>query len=354
MTDIVVRADVLGDVGTLIQTVLPDAPPPCIEVITDDRVGPLYRDAVIEGLTRAGFGSHTCSVPAGESSKSLSVLESVYGAFAECDLSRDSLVLALGGGVVSDLSGFAAATWMRGVRFAICPTTLEADIDASIGGKTAINIPGGKNLVGAFHQPIFVAIDPLCLQTLGARDVRAGLAESIKHALLSSADFFDWHEAHVQQILELAPAVLTDLIRRNIEIKGDLVTRDPKEQVDVRVMLNLGHTIGHAIEECCGYAMRHGECVSLGLVAACRLSHAMGMVEQAVVGRVEGLLLRFGLPIVLAEPIDVERILATMRKDKKVQRQARRFVLLEGIGSPVIRNDVPEAAVREAYESLLP
>ncbi len=352
-TQVVVRTNVLRDVGTLIREALADAVPPLVVVFTDDRVGPLYNDTVRDALNRAGLASISHQVPAGEVSKNLAVAEDIYRTLADREVSRDAVILALGGGVVSDLAGFVAATWMRGVRFVICPTTLEADLDASVGGKTAINIPGGKNLVGAFHQPVLVAVDPTCLKTLDMRDVRAGLAESVKHALIASPDFLDWHEDNVERIIALDQAVLTELIRRNLEIKGDVVTRDAKEQADVRVMLNLGHTIGHAIEECCGYAMRHGECVSLGLLAACRLSHSMGLLAGPVVSRVEGLLKRFGLPTMLADPIDTGRILATIRKDKKVQQRESRFVLLEDVGRPIIRGNVGEPAIRQAYESLL-
>ena len=353
ITHVAVRPNLLEQVGSLIRTVLADAPPPLVVVVTDDRVGRLYGEAVLESLSLARLASHEYRLEAGEASKNLDVVGDVYRTLTDREVSRDAVVLALGGGVVSDLAGFVAATWMRGVRFIVCPTTLEADIDASVGGKTAINIPGGKNLVGAFHQPVLVAVDPGCLRSLDARDVRAGMAESVKHALIRSPDFLDWHESKAGAILALDRAVMTELILRNLRIKADIVARDAREQRDVRVMLNLGHTIGHAIEECCGYSLRHGECVSLGLLAACRLSLAMGLLDELSVIRVEKLLTRFGLPTRLAERIDADAIVATIRKDKKVRWQAVRFVLLEGVGRPVIRSDVAEVLVRRAYESLL-
>jgi 3-dehydroquinate synthase len=323
-------------------------------LITDRHVESLYSESVLKSLGSAAFTADSCSIEPGEASKSLDTLAEVYQYLARCGLGRDGLILALGGGVVSDLAGFAAATWMRGVRFAICPTTLEADIDASIGDKTAINVPGAKNLVGAFHQPLVVAIDPACLKTLDPRDVRAGLGESVKHALISSEEFLAWHEANAEAIPALDPALTTALIKRNLRIKAGIVEEDPRERTGAREVLNFGHTIGHAIEACGGFALRHGECVALGLLAACRLSQCLGSLREETVARVEKLLARLGLPTRLSDPIETERILDALRKDKKVRGGVGRFVLLEGVGRPVVRDDVPEELVRDAYESLLP
>jgi 3-dehydroquinate synthase len=261
--------------------------------------------------------------------------------------------VAIGGGVVSDLAGYVAATWMRGIRFVIFPTTLEADVDAAIGGKTAVNLPQGKNLVGAFHQPTFVGIDPECLRTLPARDLRAGLAESVKHALLRSVDFLAWHESRIDDILSLDGETLVELIRTNVQIKGDIVQRDAQERGNLRVLLNLGHTVGHAIESCCAYRLRHGECVSLGMVAACRIARAVGLLDEGTVSRVTTLLSRIGLPIELPERLDVGGVFDVMRSDKKILGGKVRLVLLEAVGRPVVRDDIPETVVREAFESLL-
>jgi len=353
VTQVSVRLDLLRDVGLLIRTLLRDSPPPMVVVVTDDRVGPLYAESVLGSLAGEGFETLEHRIRAGEESKSLAVVEGAYESFVRYGVSRDAVVLALGGGVVSDLAGFLAATWMRGVRFVVCPTTLEADIDASLGGKTAINVPGGKNLVGAFHQPVLVAVDPRCLGTLDARDVRAGMAESVKHALISSEEFLAWQEDNIDSILALDDSVMTALIERNLRIKADVVTRDAREQHDVRILLNLGHTVGHAIEECSRYSLRHGECVSLGMLAACRLSASMGLLDGATAGRIESLLSRIDLPTRLAEPIETEAILETIRRDKKVRQRAARLVLLEGVGRPVVRDDISETQLGEAYESLL-
>ena len=233
------------------------------------------------------------------------------------------------------------------------PTSREADSDASMGGKPASNVPGGKNLVGAFHQPMLVVVDPACLDTLDPRDVRAGMAESIKHALISSETVLQWHEANADAILTLERATIRELILRNLRVKADIVSGDAHERTGRRILLNFGHTIGHAIEACCGFALRHGECVALGMLAVQRLSHSLGILDAAIVERTERLLDRFSLPTTLVEPIDVETILSTMRYDKKVRGGTSRFVLLEAVGKPIVRADVPEDQVRKAYESLL-
>ncbi len=353
-TEVTVRPDVLSEFGSLLRRLVPGSRGPQVVLVTDKRVGDIYAVALLGSLQRAAFETLEYRIEPGEASKSLDVFASVQQFLADHTVARDAVVVALGGGVVSDLAGFAAATWMRGVRFAICPTTMEADVDASVGGKTGVNLPGGKNLVGAFHQPILVAVDPTCLKTLEPRDIRAGLAESIKHALISSEAFLTWHESNVDAILALDEALTAELILRNLRIKASIVEEDALERTGRRALLNFGHTIGHAIEACCGFMLRHGECVSLGTVAACRLSHTLGLFEQSAVERVEAILKNFGLPTQLADRIDAERIMLSIRNDKKIQGAALRFVLLESIGKPVILSDVPEQQVREAYESLLP
>ncbi len=322
-------------------------------VVTDDRVGDLYGSRLVGSLKGAGFSVEEYRIRPGEASKSLAVAEDIYRFLAAKNVGRDGCILALGGGVVSDLAGFVAATWMRGVDFGVFPTTLEADVDASIGGKTAVNTSAAKNLVGVFHQPRFVAIDPGCLTTLEARDVRAGLAESVKHALISSEELLRFHEANVDAILALDASVARELILRNLRVKGDIIEADTLEQRDKRILLNFGHTIGHAIESGVGYTLRHGECVALGMVAACRLSVTMGLLDHSVVERMTALLVRLGLPTQLEERIDTDTLLATIRNDKKRRDGRLRFVLLEAVGRPVVRDDVGESPVRSAFESLV-
>ncbi len=352
-TKVAVRPGMIRDVGSVISSLVEETRGIKAVVVTDTTVGWLYSPTLQESLAANGLQTLEYRIEPGEASKSLTVVSEVHEFLARHAVGRDSLIVALGGGVVSDLAGFVASTWMRGVRHVICPTTMEADVDASLGGKTAVNVPGGKNLVGTFHHPILVAIDPKCLETLDARDIRAGLAESVKHALLSPTEFLAWHEANAAEILNLDGSRIRELILENLRIKAGIVERDPQEQSGVRMHLNLGHTIGHAIEECCGFTLRHGECVSLGLVAACRLSRQLGLLDATVPARVEALLEKLELPTKLTNPIAVDRILATIRADKKARRQAPQFVLLEDVGCPVIRDDIPVDDVRNAFESLL-
>jgi 3-dehydroquinate synthase len=352
-TRVVVDPGLLDHVGQFLLTAgLPTLK--AVSLITDDTVGKLYGGQVTASLSAAGLDCKVQAIEPGETSKSLQCAERLYDGLARQQAGRDGLILALGGGVVSDLAGFVTATWLRGVPFAICPTTLEADVDASIGGKTAVNIDAGKNLVGAFHQPVLVAADPLCLKTLDRRDLRSGLAESIKHAILFSEEFLAWHEERADAILALDPDTMADLIGRNMRFKADVVREDPREQTERRVLLNFGHTLGHAIERCGEYRHRHGECVALGMLAACRLSHSLGLLSATDVDRVEVMLRRFRLPTVLEDPPEWSDILARMRVDKKVRQEKVRFILIDAVAQPIVRDDIPKLAVKEAYESLLP
>jgi len=356
-----------------------------VVLITDEVVGGHYGGAALSALRGGGFAAEQFRIAPGEVSKSLAITETVYRFLAGQRFGRDGVIVALGGGVVSDLAGFVAGTWMRGVRWIVCPTTLEAQIDASIGGKTAVNVPGGKNLVGVFHPPMLVVVDPNCLATLPRRELVAGLAESVKHALITSEEFFAWHEQNVEKILALDSAVMTLLIERNIATKTAIVARDPQELTGERFVLNFGHTVGHAIEECSlnpttadtavahgphsgplprregnapspltplprgeGERFRHGECVAIGMVVACRLSHRRGMLDAVVVTRVESLLSRFGLPTRVPEGMDVKQLLQVMQLDKKARGGKVKFVLLEGIGKPVVVGDVTTADVQAA------
>jgi 3-dehydroquinate synthase len=353
LTRVTVKLNVCAEVGELLRTLIGDGRRLQAVVITDERVGELYGEVLLESLGGASFVTYEHRLVPGEASKRLAVADTVYRFLADHGIGRDAVLIALGGGVVSDLAGFVAATWMRGIRLAICPTTLEADIDACFGGKTAVNVPGGKNLVGVFHQPVLVAVDPMCLRTLDSRDVRAGLAESVKHALISSESFFAWHEDNGKAVVSLDEELITELILRNLRVKASIVEKDALERTHTRMLLNFGHTIGHAIEACCEFELRHGECVSLGMLAACRLSVALGLLKESAVTRVEALLKQFGLPTRLADRIEAGPILDTIRNDKKVRGGAPQFVLLENIGRPVVRDDVAESRIREAYESLL-
>ncbi len=347
--EVVIGPGTLSGVGALVASA---GRLPRTLVVSDATVAPLYARAVVESLAAAGTECRLTVVPAGEASKSPAQLAALYNELAAFRVGRDGLMVAVGGGVVSDLTGFAAATWLRGVGFAICPTSLEAAVDAAIGGKTAVNHAAGKNLIGAFHQPRLVVIDPLCMQTLPKRDLVAGLAESIKHGLIADAAFIAWHEAQREGILARDPALLEELIARNVGIKASVVTQDPRERKGLRECLNFGHTVGHAIEASSTYAFRHGECVALGMVAAAHIAQALGLLPHADYVRIETLLAAFGLPIRYEQLAGYDVLAPYLATDKKVTGTRIRWVLLDGVGRTVIRSDVGENVVREAVAAL--
>lgn len=329
-----IGAGLLDELGALVRSRCPAARQATI--ITDSEVGPLYADRALASLTGASIAATLMTIPAGESSKSLAIASELYDALAEGRHARDEPIIALGGGVVGDVAGFVAATWLRGVPFVQCPTTVEADVDASVGGKTAVNHSTGKNLIGAFHQPEVVCIDTTCLATLSERDYRAGLAESVKHAIIADEAFLHWHEQHAAAILSRDAATLVHLIRRNCEIKAAVVASDERETSGTgvgRAALNFGHTIGHALEAESAYGLRHGEAVALGMTAAMELAMRLVRFPGAQRERVEALLTALGLPIRLDRPVDPGVILARLASDKKSAGGCIRFVLPCGIGS---------------------
>jgi len=319
-----------------------------IVIIADETVAGLHLDTLLAALPAEPI---VARVPAGESSKSVATAERLYDALAAARVERNDLILTFGGGVVGDLGGFAAATWLRGLRFVQIPTTLLAAIDASVGGKTGVNHPAGKNLVGAFHQPIGVVADTDFLATLPPRDFTAGLAESVKHALIRDADFLEWHETQADAICALDADVLTELIGRNVAIKANVVSQDEREH-GLRAILNFGHTIGHAIEHVLHFDLRHGECVALGMVAANRIAVARGMIAAEVGERTVRLLERLGLPTRLTKPVDPAQIATTCRLDKKVRAGAVHFVLLSAIGQTQRVADVTDDEIADATSVL--
>lgn len=321
-------------------------------IVSDTNVAPLYAGPIQLSIRASGVPCNLATIPAGENAKTLERAAELYGQLAHMRLGRDGLVIAVGGGVMGDLAGFVAATWLRGVELILCPTSLEAAIDAAIGGKTGVNHPAGKNLIGAFHPASHVLIDPQCLQTLPRRDVVAGIAESIKHALIADEAFFSWHEAQKDALLAGDPATIEELIARNVQIKLDLVSRDYRERAGERARLNFGHTLGHAIEASCAYALRHGECVSLGMVGAARISCSMGSLGQRDFERIEALLRSFGLPVRYSRLAGEETLRGYLENDKKTAAARTRWVLLAGIGRTIIRDDVSEDLVRESIDFL--
>ncbi|MBI3911799.1 MAG: 3-dehydroquinate synthase [Armatimonadetes bacterium] len=302
-------------------------------------------------LEAAGYRVAVLAVPPGEASKSLAGLERLYRSFAAIPLDRGATVAALGGGMVGDLAGFAAATYLRGLAFVQIPTTLLAQVDASIGGKTAIDLPEGKNLVGAFHQPRLVVCDLDALADLPEEDFRAGLAEIVKNGVIADAELFAYLEGATGEILARAPAALERIVVRSCQIKADVVARDERES-GWRAILNFGHTIGHAIEAVAGYGRyRHGEAVAIGMVGAAFLSERGNDWRRAETERLEALLHGLRLPTRLDPPLPEERLLEAARLDKKARGGEVRFVLARRFGEVEV-TPVSEARVRAAVRAL--
>ena len=318
-----------------------------VMLVSDANVSPLYADRVAAALqaARPDARLHRHVLPAGEAAKTLAHFAEVTTALAEARMRRDATLFALGGGVIGDLAGFAAACWMRGIDCVQLPTTLLAMVDSSVGGKTAVDLPQGKNLVGAFHPPRAVIADTAALRTLPPRELRAGLAEVVKYGALGDADFLDWLDDHADALLAMDDAALAEAIARSCAHKAAIVARDPFEHGE-RALLNLGHTFGHAIETEQGYdGLNHGEAVAVGMVLAAQLSEVLGLAPAADTARLRALLQRLGLPVALPSGLDPDRLLAHMRLDKKAQANGLRFIVWDGIGRARVLAGVPEAAV---------
>ena len=324
-----------------------------VAIVSNTTVAPLYLDRVAGPLESAGVRVTRVLIPDGEAHKDWATLNVVFDALlgARCD--RQTTVLALGGGVVGDLAGFAAATFMRGVPFIQIPTTLLAQVDSSVGGKTGINHPLGKNMIGAFHQPQLVLADVRTLDTLPSREVAAGLAEVIKHGLILDASFFDWLEVNMERLVARDPDALEYAVRRSVEIKAEIVARDERETGD-RALLNFGHTFGHAIEAGLGFGTwLHGEAVGAGMVMAADLSYRLGHLGDPDVVRVRQLVARAGLPTA-APSLDPDRYLDLMSFDKKAQGGRVRFILLKRLGNAYIHNDAPADRLAETLAACAP
>jgi 3-dehydroquinate synthase len=313
-------------------------------IVSNTTVAPLYLPRLQQAL--AGRRVAECVLPDGEEYKTLATLDRVYDALAAAAVHRDGGILALGGGVIGDLAGFAAATWQRGIDVVQLPTTLLSQVDSSVGGKTAVNHKAGKNLIGAFHQPRAVVADLETLETLPTRELRAGLAEVIKYGLIHDATFLDWIDHHLQALLARDPEALAHAIARSCEIKAEIVGLDERE-TGPRALLNLGHTFGHAIEAAMGYGVwLHGEAVATGMLLAAETSARLGWLAHEDVARVRDLLIRVGLPV-SAPGIGVKRMLELMAFDKKVLAGRLRLVLLKGLGSGVVTADYDAKAVED-------
>jgi shikimate kinase/3-dehydroquinate synthase len=315
-----------------------------VAIVSNPIVAPLYADKLMSALEQAGYRPFVCQIQAGEESKTLDTVSTLYGQFLEGNLDRSGTVLSLGGGVTGDIAGFAAASFMRGVAFIQVPTTLLAMVDASIGGKSGVDLPQGKNLVGAFKQPALVLIDPDVLKTLSESEMRSGLAEVIKHGVIADQALFEILESGERELSYWWGDHAASQIVRALRVKQSIVEEDPFER-GRRAVLNLGHTIGHALEKMSDYSLRHGEAVSIGMVGAADIAHALGRCEGDLARRIRNTLSRWGLPIA-SPPYSVESILRAMSRDKKRQGHGLRWILPRDIGDVDIVEDVPLDVVR--------
>ena len=316
-----------------------------VMVVSNETVAPLYLDAMIAALS--GFDVHTKVLPDGEQHKNMATLNSIFDAMMAIPCDRRTTVVALGGGVVGDIAGFAAACYQRGIPLIQVPTTLLAQVDSSVGGKTAVNHPLGKNMVGTFYQPTAVIADIETLHTLPDREVRAGLAEIIKYGLIGDHEFFTWLEENIERLLQLDDDCLSFAIERSCRNKAQVVAADERERGE-RALLNLGHTFGHAIETATGYgSWLHGEAVAAGMVMAADLSVRLGGLTAHDLDRVVSLITRAGLPVAPPVSLSPDQFLAHMAVDKKVEQGNIRLVLLQAIGAAYLSDDYPAAALDE-------
>lgn len=327
-----------------------------VAVVVDRHVADLHLNCLLDSFRAAGIAAQTVVIEPGEESKSFRGLESVSDSLLAAGLDRTGLAVAFGGGVVGDLTGFAAGVFKRGIAWIQIPTTLLAQVDSSVGGKTGINTRQGKNLLGLFHQPALVIADPDLLATLPVRERNAGYAEIVKYGVLGDAAFFAWLESNGARALSGDPAAMVPMISRACGIKAGFVARDEREMGE-RALLNLGHTFGHALEAATGFSARllHGEAVAIGMVLALRLSAQLGYAPAEDVQRLERHLESMSLPIRVRDipgpPPDADRLLAHMRHDKKTTGGGLAYILVRGIGDAFVTRDVPEEAVRAMLES---
>ncbi|AXT24632.1 3-dehydroquinate synthase [Phaeobacter inhibens] len=353
--DVVIGPDLLADAGARLAPMLRR---PKVAVLTDETVAAHHLEGLRAGLASAGIEMDALALPPGESTKAWPQFSRAVEWLLEQKVERGDIVIAFGGGVIGDLAGFAAAVLRRGVRFVQIPTSLLAQVDSSVGGKTGINAPQGKNLIGAFHQPSLVLADTALLGTLTPRDFLAGYGEVVKYGLLGDAEFFEWLEAQGPALAAGDMAARVEAVTRSVQMKADIVVRDETEQGD-RALLNLGHTFCHALEAATGYGDRllHGEGVAIGCALAFELSARLGLCSQEDPSRVRAHLKAMGMKTDLAdipgELPDAEALLALMGQDKKVVDGQLRFILARGIGQAFVTGDVPQAAVLDVLRDAL-
>ncbi|NJD67390.1 MAG: 3-dehydroquinate synthase [candidate division NC10 bacterium] len=345
---IAVGSGLLKQLGDLCGELLPSRR---AMIVTNPVVNHLYGATVSASLRKAGFHVALTEIPAGERAKSLRQAARLYQAFLKNRMDRRSVVVALGGGVIGDLAGYAAATYLRGIPLVQVPTTLLAQVDSSVGGKVAVNLPEGKNLVGAFYQPSLVVADVQTLRSLPLRQIRAGLAEVVKYGMIADRELFASIETELDAILRAEPESLTHLVTRSCAIKAQVVEQDEREE-GMRAILNFGHTVGHALETLAGYhRLLHGEAIAIGMVVATMLSVNRGLCERGELDRLRTLLMRIGLPTKAS--VDMKQLVPTIGYDKKVRNRMIYFVLTKGIGHATLAeiSDLGElrSAIRAAW-----
>jgi 3-dehydroquinate synthase len=342
--EVVVGSELLAELGVFI----PSGTQRLMILFDPAVAGPV--PALVDSLRKDGFEVHLLAIPSGEEAKSVGVAAAAWQRLGEAAFTRTDTIVALGGGSVTDLGGFVAATWLRGVRVVHIPTTLLAMVDAAIGGKAGINIEEGKNLVGALHQPSAVLCDPLMLETLPLPELISGMAEVIKAGLIADGGILDVVWSGPQETLQASGPLLTELIRRAVAVKAEVVAEDPAEY-GRRAVLNYGHTFGHAIEQVEHFQWRHGDAVSVGMVFAAEVSVRAGLMDPSLLGLHRELLSAVGLPISYRGG-RWDQLWPAMRRDKKNQGHTRRMVLLEDVAKPVVVRDIPEELLREAYQAV--
>ena len=340
----------LGQLGELLNDI--GRPNPAY-VISDNTVAGFYGDGLLKALELSGIEAKLFCFEAGEANKTLDTAGRIYDWLAVNRAKRDETIIALGGGVVGDLAGFVASTYNRGMNFVQAPTSVAAMMDASIGGKTAVDLKQGKNLVGAFHQPLMVIADVSTLVTLPRREAVEGWAEGIKHGLILDPGLFEIFESEKESLLELDHVVTTDVIKRSMGIKARIVSLDERETLGYRTLLNYGHTLGHALETATEYGvLLHGEAVAIGMMAAAKIGNRLGITPDTLVERQERVLRSFDLPISIPK-VDMEMVNDAMALDKKAEGSRLRWVLLKDLGQAVVRDDVPDTLIRDVLSSML-
>jgi 3-dehydroquinate synthase len=350
--EVTIEPGLLGRLGHLVREAIPSADRAIL--VTDEGVEPHHARPAAKALEAAGLDTRVAVIPVSEKKKTLGTVRTLYDLMLEHHLERGHALVTLGGGICGDVAGFAAATYLRGIDFVQCPTSLLAMVDASVGGKTGVNVPQGKNLIGAFHQPARVVIDPQVLATLPARELRCGLAECLKHGVIRDASLFDWIIDKAAAITALHAETLVELVRRNVQIKADVVAADEREAGE-RAHLNLGHTFAHAIEATSNYGTtyKHGEAVALGMIAAARFAAARRVCDASVPERIVEGCAAVGLPTRAQRLAPPPALLKAMMLDKKVRDGRIRLVLPTRIGGVTIVDDAGPEELAAAWASLL-